>query len=475
MKSIKETFKERNNWVNHRASAIFPCYLNKNNDQVLVFQNYWLWKNNIKDLAVYVSLIDSNGSRISKKKIKINNHNEIFIKNEFKLKKDFNGLIHFEAISPSNLRFAFPAVNCFYLNKTGLLSVVHSSGRTLNKSENNLRQPFRETNFLCKLNEDFEPFFHIFKGPKKSKNKEIEIIAKDTNNREILKTKKKIDLKKPLASKIIFLSKVLNKQEIKKIYKKNFFLIIKHSEKNIFGRLTAGNFDRKNDAFFTTHTLNSYEKLNSKNVDIVKPVKNNNSNIFYSLMSEKNLSLESKIYPTNQDFDLKFNIKKSNKSNKVLKKIKHQERVISGKRGKIFTKTVNNRNQTLLYANKEVPGRIYISLHYSFKDCRHPTDIGTSFNNVYMPEKKVHWGQVYAQKGYKNVFLIRNNSHKKNSLKEKIKCSLSIFNNKITKKNSFYINNNSFKVLKFENNLNNFKSKFISWKLLNTSGNVEVV
>jgi len=31
MKSIKETFKERNNWVNHRASAIFPCYLNKKN------------------------------------------------------------------------------------------------------------------------------------------------------------------------------------------------------------------------------------------------------------------------------------------------------------------------------------------------------------------------------------------------------------------------------------------------------------
>jgi|TARA_B100001093_G_scaffold519909_1_gene611337 hypothetical protein len=31
MNSIKETFKARSSWVNHRASAIFLCYLNKKN------------------------------------------------------------------------------------------------------------------------------------------------------------------------------------------------------------------------------------------------------------------------------------------------------------------------------------------------------------------------------------------------------------------------------------------------------------
>ena len=35
MKSIKETFLSRSQWVNNRASAVFPCYINDKNDQVI--------------------------------------------------------------------------------------------------------------------------------------------------------------------------------------------------------------------------------------------------------------------------------------------------------------------------------------------------------------------------------------------------------------------------------------------------------
>ena len=46
--NIKKDFLKRNSWENYRASAIFPCYINNKNDQILVFQNYWKLKNNIK-------------------------------------------------------------------------------------------------------------------------------------------------------------------------------------------------------------------------------------------------------------------------------------------------------------------------------------------------------------------------------------------------------------------------------------------
>ena len=50
MPTIQNTFNERSRWINTRSSTIFPIYLNKNNDQILVFQNYWRWKSKIKDL-----------------------------------------------------------------------------------------------------------------------------------------------------------------------------------------------------------------------------------------------------------------------------------------------------------------------------------------------------------------------------------------------------------------------------------------
>ena len=114
------------------------------------------------------------------------------------------------------------------------------------------------------------------------------------------------------------MSNFLKNRELKKLYKKEFFLIIRHSEKNIFGRLVAGNYDKKNDALFTTHTLNSYQNKNFD--DKISPIKNYSSNIFLSLMSDKNLQLETRVYPTNQDFKINFDIKKINEVNKPLKK-----------------------------------------------------------------------------------------------------------------------------------------------------------
>ena len=67
MKSIKETFLSRSQWVNNRASAVFPCYINDKNDQVITFQNYWLWKGKISELDIFITLIDGNSSFKMKK------------------------------------------------------------------------------------------------------------------------------------------------------------------------------------------------------------------------------------------------------------------------------------------------------------------------------------------------------------------------------------------------------------------------
>ena len=105
MISIKKTFTERNKWVNYRASAVFPCYINDKNDQVISFQNYWFWKRRLTKLKFFITLIDEKNKINKKKKLKIKDHNEFSIKNIFNL-KNFKGIIHCEIKSTKNLRFS---------------------------------------------------------------------------------------------------------------------------------------------------------------------------------------------------------------------------------------------------------------------------------------------------------------------------------------------------------------------------------
>ena len=78
MLSIKNTFVNRKSWINTRSSTIFPVYLNNNNDQILVFQNYWKWKSNILNINFILTLRDQNSKIINQLKYKVKNHNEIF-------------------------------------------------------------------------------------------------------------------------------------------------------------------------------------------------------------------------------------------------------------------------------------------------------------------------------------------------------------------------------------------------------------
>ena len=62
----------REKWVNTRSSTIFPIYLNRNNDQILVFQNYWKWKSNIKDVVFILTLRYQNSKIYNQIRYKVN-------------------------------------------------------------------------------------------------------------------------------------------------------------------------------------------------------------------------------------------------------------------------------------------------------------------------------------------------------------------------------------------------------------------
>ena len=103
------------------------------------------------------------------------------------------------------------------------------------------------------MNNEFSPVIHFFSGNElKKKNNYIELSFLDEKNSLIFKKKISNIFSKPYCSKIIFLEKYLKKSEIKKIYNRIFFIKIKFEMPNIFGRLVAGNYDKKY-AFYDTY------------------------------------------------------------------------------------------------------------------------------------------------------------------------------------------------------------------------------
>ncbi len=468
MPSIKKTFSERSSWINTRSSTVFPAYINLKNDQILVFQNYWKWKNQINDISFIVTLRRPNAKIFAQKKVKVNSHNEISIKKIFKIKQ-FVGQLEFQILSSENLRFPYPALMLFYSNSNGYQSAVHSAGRHVNSNEN-ITSIYSESNFLSKMDNDFTPVIHVFSGKKILKNKNL-IDLKFYNEKNILILKKRIKkiFEKPYSSKILFLKKCLNKNEIQKLFDKKFYIKIDFDIKSIFGRLIVGNYDKKNDALFLTHTFRTHD---SKIKNLVKVQKNHVSTGYLPLINCKPLKLVARSYPTNAKYRAQYDELTSKNNSLVLSGRKFIE--TGGKGAPIFEKYLNsNEKFKILSFKKNIPDRLNVEFNYYLENSRHPTDIADGVKTCYQPLKKNHWGHGIAKNDYQTYIFIANHSNKSKENKNE-KIDLEIFSNskKIVKK--IFIKRSSHHILKLNNLKKTIKSDYFSWRVIPKKTNLNI-
>jgi hypothetical protein len=468
MQNLQNTFKDRDRWINTRSSTIFPVYINERNNQFLVFQNYWKWKNKIKNIRLILTLRNENSTKISKIKYVIKDHNEISIKKIFNIKKKFIGQLECELESTENLKFPYPALMFFYQNSSGYESAVHSAGRHLNPSEN-ISSKFYESNFYCQMNKDFIPVIHIFSGNEiTKKSKEVNIEFLDNDNKIIFEKKIKNLFRKPFSSKLIFLKKYLSKEEIKKIFNKVFFIKISFDISNIFGRLIVGNYDKKNDALFMSHTFRVHAE---KRLNIIKPSKNFVSTAYLPIMSLKPLKLTVRSYPTNAVCRSKFDNYILNKKNKT--KIESGYIKTSGKKSNIFQISQNKSNFNILEFKDNVPDRLNFQFNYYLENSRHPTDIADGIKTCHQPRKFSHWGHGVSKKNYVTYIFIANHSNSKKENKNE-QVEISIFSKKEKIKKKLLIKKSSYYVLKLSNLKKLLKSNYFSWTLHSSKSNLNI-
>ena len=467
MLSVSKTFVDRKNWINTRSSTIFPTYINNINDQILVFQDYWKWKSNINNIIFILTLRYQNSKIFKQVKYKIKNHNEISIKKIFNIKNKFIGQLECEIESNENLKFPYPALMLFYKNSNGFESAVHSAGRHLNSNEK-ISSKYSESNFFAIVNKDFSPVVHIFSGKKINFKKNF-LDIKIYNENNILLINKRINklFIKPFGSKIIFIKNYLNKLELKKIFDKKIYIKFNFDIMNIFGRLIVGNYDKKNDAFFVTHTFRVH---NSKNKNLIKPNKKYKSTGYLPLMNCEPLKLIAKSYPTNAPCKTEYNNFKLYK-----KRIKQGQShlITGGKKSKIFEIEHYGNNFNILEFKKTIPDRFNVEFNYYLENSRHPTDIADGIKTCYQPRKFSHWGHGISKNDYETYIFIANYSNNLAERKNE-KISITIFSNSKKIKKKININNSSYYVLKLKNLKKKIKSNYFSWYILSKKTNLNV-
>ena len=421
-------FKDRENLeknVVSRGAAVFPIFDLKSTDLILIFQNYWKWKRAL-DVEYKITLRNVEGKELlNTKKKKVEDINIISIKEV--VEKNFSsfelfkfGLVEIEILSKKNIVYPFPAIIGSYKSKNGMISSVHSCGRTLEKGtiEN---QNFSETNFYVCKSDRFIPFIHIFNGYSGS-IRNIKIIIRKASSNSIYKTISIEPLEKQYESKVIFFN-VEGEREINLDKKShnfknqidlpdsaNYLVSIEGSCSSIFPRFLCGNFDKKNNHYCVTHT---FREVNFEGDTLENCLKPDNQSYVSLPTLDKSINLKAVVYPTSSPTSLKVKLNQKDFKNLSLN-TKSTSRDLSAKACEIYTANISSEESdgivlTALPDNegKILPARIGINLMYSLNSGMQtmPPDIAHQMSTYLTGHKLNYWYAGLIENGYENVIL----------------------------------------------------------------------
>ena len=154
------------NATTYRAAALFPILDLDQVNLILAFDNYWDWKRSIA-VTYSFAIRDKGGELLFKSEpacprdVNLVSIREIIEKTVIDCTCASGGSVEIEIRSAENIQFPFPAILAYYEDSFGRLSVVHSSGRTLEAPEPTV---FSEGGFYISHDSDYQPFLHVFNG-----------------------------------------------------------------------------------------------------------------------------------------------------------------------------------------------------------------------------------------------------------------------------------------------------------------------
>ena len=263
LKSTKE-FGEKQNLIKKpvlRSSAIFPVVKNQNYTSSIHFLGYWLLKRNISEVALVITLRNSDGNIILRKIESINSAkafvvslNKLLTEINFDTNQNFIGSIEIELNTTQDMVFPYPALVLEYHNEQ-FNTCVHTLGRIYNDFEDmkeNSESQVPETGFDIHETDDLQSFLSFVNGPLDNSDGYIEYVI--TNSKSEKSTGNlHLGIINPFETKIIFFKKYI--QGLSKFLDgKPGSISIKHNFQGFYPRFLVGNIQKSFPSISFTHS-----------------------------------------------------------------------------------------------------------------------------------------------------------------------------------------------------------------------------
>jgi len=444
LKSTKE-FGEKQNLIKKpilRSSGIFPVVKNEYYTSSIHFLGYWLLKRNISEVALVITLRNSDGNTLLRKIESINSAkafavtlNYLLSEINFDMNKNFVGSIEIEFNTTQDMVFPYPALVLEYHNEK-FNTCVHTLGRIYNDFEDmkeNNESQVPETGFDIHETDDLQSFLSFVNGPLDNPDGYIEYIITNSKS-EKFSGNLHLGIINPFETKIIFFSKHIPDLS-KFLDSKPGSISLKHNFQGFYPRFLVGNIQKSFPSISFTH---SYYDCTSCTSDSDYWNRNNNqhfdSSAYIPIFHRDNQFTNLIIYPNLSPSDLTLQIdihdEKGSKifSNENFLEIKNNENKLLKINFNDIISNLNISNSNLAAhvitnsKNIKIPARIKFGLDVgiSGQSSKLPCNIcfNTRMGNPVLDSKpgSFHWAPIFS--GRNHVLTLGNFSSLKNYQKE---------------------------------------------------------
>ena len=444
LKSTKE-FGEKQNLIKKpilRSSGIFPVVKNEYYTSSIHFLGYWLLKRNISEVALVITLRNSDGNTLLRKIESINSAkafavtlNYLLSEINFDMNKNFVGSIEIEFNTTQDMVFPYPALVLEYHNEK-FNTCVHTLGRIYNDFEDmkeNNESQVPETGFDIHETDDLQSFLSFVNGPLDNPDGYIEYIITNSKS-EKFSGNLHLGIINPFETKIIFFNKHIPDLS-KFLDSKPGSISLKHNFQGFYPRFLVGNIQKSFPSISFTH---SYYDCTSCTSDSDYWNRNNkqhfDSSAYVPVFHRDNQFTNLIIYPNLPPSDLTLQIdihdEKGSKifSNENFLEIKNNEKKLLKINFNDIISNLNIPNSNLAAhvitnsKNIKIPARIKFGLDVgiSGQSSKLPCNIcfNTRMGNPILDSKpgSFHWAPIFNGRNY--VLTLGNFSSLKNYQKE---------------------------------------------------------
>ena len=444
LKSTKE-FGEKQNLIKKpilRSSGIFPVVKNEYYTSSIHFLGYWLLKRNISEVALVITLRNSDGNTLLRKIESINSAkafavtlNYLLSEINFDMNKNFVGSIEIEFNTTQDMVFPYPALVLEYHNEK-FNTCVHTLGRIYNDFEDmkeNNESQVPETGFDIHETDDLQSFLSFVNGPLDNPDGYIEYIITNSKS-EKFSGNLHLGIINPFETKIIFFNKHIPDLS-KFLDSKPGSISLKHNFQGFYPRFLVGNIQKSFPSISFTH---SYYDCTSCTSDSDYWNRNNkqhfDSSAYVPVFHRDNQFTNLIIYPNLPPSDLTLQIdihdEKGSKifSDENFLEIKNNEKKLLKINFNDIISNLNIPNSNLAAhvitnsKNIKIPARIKFGLDVgiSGQSSKLPCNIcfNTRMGNPILDSKpgSFHWAPIFNGRNY--VLTLGNFSSLKNYQKE---------------------------------------------------------